>query len=116
MEAGIEHLGRATAQSVDALLIVVEPSQKSVQTTHSIVGLAKDIGIPKVFAVLNKVRTGTEDKWLTDHLPDVPLIGTIAYSERVAEADLRGVPAYGADGTFAQQIRGIKENLEKELA
>jgi len=27
MEAGIEHLGRATAQAVDAFIIVVEPGK-----------------------------------------------------------------------------------------
>ena len=32
MEAGIEHLGRATAQGVDRLIIVVEPGRRSIET------------------------------------------------------------------------------------
>ena len=32
MEAGIEHLGRGTAQGVDAFIVVVEPGERSLQT------------------------------------------------------------------------------------
>ncbi len=115
MEAGIEHLARGTAESMDALIVAVEPSQKSVQTAYSTSRLAKDIGIAQVFAVLNKVRTKSEESWLTDHITDVPILGKISYSEQVVEADLKGVPAYHLDESFALEIKGIKESLEKEL-
>ena len=36
MDAGVEHLGRGTAQAVDALIIVVEPGRRSVQTAEAI--------------------------------------------------------------------------------
>src|SRR4030042_1717793 len=32
MEAGIEHLGRATAKAVDKLIVVVEPGRRSIDT------------------------------------------------------------------------------------
>lgn len=115
MEAGIEHLARGTAESVDALLVVVEPSQKSVQTAHSILKLASDVGIRHVFAIFNKVRMETDMKWITDHIPALAILGKVSYSERVVEADLQGAPAYNIDDTFAQEIKGIKESLEKKL-
>ena len=40
MEAGVEHLGRGTASSVDAFVIVVEPGLRSLGTAEQIRGLA----------------------------------------------------------------------------
>ncbi|MFH1625420.1 MAG: AAA family ATPase, partial [Pseudomonadota bacterium] len=48
MEAGVEHLGRATAKAVDMLTVVVEPGKRSIETAFRIRTLAKDIGIEKV--------------------------------------------------------------------
>ena len=36
MEAGIEHLGRGTASSVNKLIVVVEPGKRSIETAHQI--------------------------------------------------------------------------------
>ena len=35
MEAGVEHLGRATARGVNTLLVVVEPGQRSIDCAHA---------------------------------------------------------------------------------
>ncbi|NOR13824.1 MAG: hypothetical protein GQ545_11285 [Candidatus Aminicenantes bacterium] len=58
MEAGIEHLGRATAQSIDRMLIVVEPGLRSIQTAHTILKMGKDIGVPSfgILAVLSRLN------------------------------------------------------------
>ena len=40
MEAGIEHLGRATASAVDKLIVVVEPGRRSIDTAGHIKQLA----------------------------------------------------------------------------
>ena len=47
MEAGLEHLGRATASSVDGLLVVVEAGLRSVETLERIRRLAADIGLKR---------------------------------------------------------------------
>lgn len=57
MEAGIEHLGRGTAQFVDALLVVVQPTIASLQTYQRIKVLAGDLNIPRIVIVANNVRT-----------------------------------------------------------
>jgi CO dehydrogenase maturation factor len=44
MEAGIEHLGRATAQAVDKLIVVVEPGRRSIDTAEHIRRLAPKSG------------------------------------------------------------------------
>lgn len=43
MEAGIEHLGRGTAQGVDAFIVVVEPGERSLQTYRKVKKLGKDM-------------------------------------------------------------------------
>ncbi|NQT67539.1 MAG: AAA family ATPase, partial [Actinobacteria bacterium] len=44
MEAGIEHLGRGTCESMDALIIVVEPGLRSVQTARTVRKMSLDLG------------------------------------------------------------------------
>lgn len=90
MEAGIEHLGRATSGSVDCLMVVVEPGRRSIDTALKIRGLASDIGLKKVFLVANKIRNDNDRSFLTDALPGLPFLGFIPYDEQIIEADLRG--------------------------
>ena len=55
MEAGVEHLGRGTTASMDAMLVVIEPGLRSVQTAMSIRRLAADLGVTRLLVVLNKL-------------------------------------------------------------
>ena len=48
MEAGVEHLGRGTAEGVDTMLVVVEPGWASLQTAARVAEMARDLGIRKV--------------------------------------------------------------------
>ena len=60
MEAGIEHLGRATAEGVDAMLVVVEPGWASLETAARVASLARDLGVNRTYAIANKI-TGPAD-------------------------------------------------------
>jgi len=90
MEAGIEHLGRGTAKNVDVMLIVVEPSFKSIETAQRIKKLASDIGIRYFAAVGNKVSTKEEEEFIKDELEkyDIPLLVTVPFDKQIAYADL----------------------------
>ena len=90
MEAGVEHLGRATAQAVSAMIMVIEPGQRSVQTALNVKRLAEQIGITKVGAVINKVTESLKTDSLTKLLGDVPILGTLPYDPEIAKADLEG--------------------------
>lgn len=87
MEAGLEHLGRGTAGSVDGLLVVVEPSLRSLETLARIRRLASDIGIRRIWPVANKVASAEEHRFLASHLPDDVLIGCLPYSEGIVRAN-----------------------------
>jgi len=97
MEAGIEHLGRATAQSMDALLIVVDGGPWSRQTARRIRKLAGDLGMTKLFAVVNRAGEQTDLDAIAAELGDLPIIGRIAQDDRLAA----GVMQPAGDGAYA---------------
>jgi len=111
MEAGIEHLGRATVAAVDALIIVVEPGRRSVDTAFAIRRLADEIGIRKVLAVGNKVKTPDHKRFLEKSLEDVPLLGMISYHPELAAADLDGAPAFESAPRAVEEAEQIYDNL-----
>lgn len=112
MEAGIEHLGRATAQSVDAMIVVVEPGRRSLQTAQAVRSLAADIGLHRVYAVGCKVQGESDREFIREHVGDVPVLGFISYSPLIQEADLRGVSAFDLDPQAVDEARAIKARLE----
>ena len=84
MEAGIEHLGRGTAKSVDYLIVVVEPSPQSINTAESIAKLAGQLGIRNVRFVANKIRNRAEMDYVHRKIRNSELIGSIPYSDEIA--------------------------------
>src|SRR5215210_2093140 len=55
-EASPEHLSRGTALYADAMLVVIEPYFKSLETGRRMAALGTDLGIPRVALVANKIR------------------------------------------------------------
>lgn len=94
MYAGVEHLGRATVDFVDAMLVVVEPTRRSLGTAAQIKKLANDIGLMRLYLVGNKVRNEDEVKFLENETPGLPLLGYLPADLKVQEADRLGVPVY----------------------
>ncbi|OGJ86532.1 MAG: hypothetical protein A2268_15770 [Candidatus Raymondbacteria bacterium RifOxyA12_full_50_37] len=87
MEAGIEHLGRATAKGVDILVIVVEPGQRSINAACRIVPMARRIGIKDICVVANKVASAADARYIEQHLSGADLIGSIPFTEEIRGAD-----------------------------
>jgi CO dehydrogenase maturation factor len=115
MEAGIEHLGRGTSESVDAIVIIAEPGLRSVQTARVTAKLARQIGVQRLFVVFNKVVDEHEVEVLREDLEDIEYIGEVHFSEEVRKADLEGRSAYDVAPGFVAEIEGIKKRLEEEL-
>lgn len=106
MEAGIEHLGRASSGAIDKMLIVVEPGSRSVFTAKTILRLARDIGIETFGIIANKIQDDTQKKWIRDQFPDNQILGLIPYSKIVLESDLREQPL----------IDSLDKSLKNEFA
>lgn len=95
MEAGVEHLGRGTTRTVEALLVVTEPTVKSVDAAGQIARLARDLGITRIFGVVNKVREEGGEPFLSrlSALGVTPL-GVLPFEPAVQKAEEEGVPVY----------------------
>jgi CO dehydrogenase maturation factor len=111
MYAGVEHLGRATVDFVDAMLIVVEPTRRSLGTAAQIRKLANDIGLTRLFLVGNKVRNGDEEKFLLSETPGLPVLGFLPADLAVQEADRLGIPVYD----HAPSLRLASAEIMKKL-
>ena len=107
MVAGMEHLGRGTAASVDAMYVVVEPGQRSLTVAGDIARLAKDLGIPAIWVVANKVRTEEDLAFIQAHLNGLPLAGWLPRDDRVVEADKEGAAVYDLAPDLADRVESI---------
>ena len=115
LEAGVEHLGRATCKSVDAMMTVVEPTRRSVDVARAINELAAEIGIKNRLAVANKVRTEAQESFLKGALADMTLIGSMCFDEAIGDADMEGKPLYESAPKVVDDVRRIREALRTHL-
>ena len=115
MEAGIEHLTRGTAESVDAFVVVVEPGQRSMQTARAVLELAKGLGVHKVFAVANKVRGPEDLKFIRENIGEVEVVGSIGFSHAIMEADIKGSSPYTYSEATVKEVIDLKKKIEKNL-
>lgn len=116
MYAGVEHLGRATVDFVDALLVVVEPTRRSLGTAAQINKLAHDIGVKRIWLVGNKVRNDDEKNFLYEATPGIPVLGTLPADLGVQEADRLGIAVYDHVATVKHAGEKIVEKLSVEIA
>jgi CO dehydrogenase maturation factor len=114
MYAGVEHLGRATVDFVDAMIIVVEPTRRSLGTAIQIKDLAKDIGLTKLWVVGNKVRNPDEVKFLETEAPGLPILGYLPADLGVQEADRLGIPVYEHVPALRKAAEEIANTLVEE--
>lgn len=114
MEAGIEHLGRATATAVDKLLVVVEPGRRSIDTAGHIKKLASEIGLNQIGVIGNKIRSDKDKAFLEKHLPDFELLGFLPYDDELIEADLNGISPFDTDSPAKAEVKRIIAELKIE--
>jgi CO dehydrogenase maturation factor len=112
MEAGLEHLGRGTAEMMDRFIVVVEPGERSIQTFCRLKPLAADLGIRKVSVVANKVRGTQDEEFLKDRIGEEELLGFIHYNEEVVSADRRGLSPFDISEDAREEILNIKERID----
>jgi CO dehydrogenase maturation factor len=109
MYAGVEHLGRATVDFVDAMLVVVEPTRRSLGTAKQIKKLSNDIGLKKMWLIGNKVRNEEEAAFLEENTPGIPVLGYLPALLTVQEADRLGIAVY-------DHVPELREAAEKMAA
>ncbi len=114
MEAGLEHLGRGTAANMDQFIVVIEPGSRSVQTYQNVKRLAKDLGVQKVRVVANKIRDDRDEEFIRRAIPAEDLLGCIHYNPEIMDADRNGQSPYDYSPAAIEEIRQIKEILDRD--
>jgi len=111
MEAGLEHLGRATASGVDHLIVVVEPGQRSLETARTVRRLAADLHLRRISAVGNKIRSQGDEDFIRRELGDLEILGFIPFADSIIDADRRAVSVYLNSPEAAAAGREIYKRL-----
>jgi CO dehydrogenase maturation factor len=111
MEAGIEHLGRATAHGVDAMVVVIEPGMQSIECGRRIEQLSHEFGLKNVHFVANKVNGKPDEEFIGNAFPERSLLGQISYSKAIRQNDWNGRSVL--DGLDEEMIEGYEQILNK---
>ena len=114
MEAGLEHLGRGTAMNMDQFIVVIEPGARSVQTYRNVKRLASDLGVKRVRVVANKVRDERDEEFVRNAIPSDDLLGMIHYNLEIMDADRQGKSPYDFSPAAIEEIRKIKDVLDRD--
>lgn len=109
MVAGLEHLGRGTAAAVDVMFIVVEPGKRSLDVARDIWRLSRDLGIPRAWAVANKVRSESDLAFIQSCLADMPLAGWLPFDERAIQADMQGKALHDLAPDLSLRVRELSQ-------
>ena len=115
MEAGVEHLGRATVQGVDTLILVLEPSSRSISVGHRIIQMATEIHLKSFKIVINKVKDPSDIEFVHQSFPDLEILGAIPFSEEIQNNERNKVAVLdNAPLPIVQAYTHIVENLVKD--
>ena len=115
MEAGLEHLKRGTARNVDLMLVVAEPYYRSLEAAARTFSLARELAIPHIYAVTNKIRNASDSAAIATFCAqhEMPILGTIPLDEQLVEAERQALapidfapqcPAVQAVAEIAEQV------------
>lgn len=115
MYAGVEHLGRATVDFVDAMLVVVEPSRRSLTTAAQIKKLAADIGLKRLWLVGNKIRGEEDAAFLKQETPGIPILGFLPAHPGVQDADRLGIAVHDHVPALREAAQQMTQTLSERL-
>ncbi len=93
MEAGVEHLGRGTAEHVDIMYIITDATLKSLETARTIYQIASAAGIRRVYLVGNRMQGPKEIDGVKHYAAryTMPILDMIPFDPVVQEADIAGI-------------------------
>lgn len=111
MEAGVEHFGRGTVQAVDQLIVVVNPGLRSIETALRIRKMAEAIGLTKISAVGNMVRSDSDRDLIRRELDNIPVLGFVSYDETLRDADIAGSSVISTESKASDEVAQIVDEL-----
>jgi CO dehydrogenase maturation factor len=115
MEAGLEHLGRGSTGHVDALVIVVEPGQRAMNTARQIKKLGEDLKVKNMMIVGNKITSEEDRRLIEEQLSDFPVLGHMSFNPKILQADREGKSPFDIDEKIKEEVGAILKELEKRI-
>ena len=108
MEAGVEHLGRGTAEAVDWMLVVSDANRKSLATAANIARIARAAGIAHVALVGNRLEGDAQREIVNAFAREqgIPVLGFVPFDPAVEESGIKGSSVLALEGTPA--LRAIE--------
>jgi len=115
-EAGMEHLSRLTTKNVNILLIVSDPSWRSIQAAKRLHDLTKQLNIVvgQAYLIVNRVKNGLPPRTQEEiDKQGLTLAGIIPEDPLIAEFDAQGKPTFNlpADSTALQAALQIFQQV-----
>ncbi len=111
MYAGVEHLSRSTVDFVDALVVVIEPTRRSLLVAAQIETMARDIGLDRIWPVGNRIRNKEDREFLESAVG--PLLGYLPDDPAAIDADRDRTPVYQASGQLRTAAAAIAGELDR---
>jgi CO dehydrogenase maturation factor len=100
---------------VDALIIVVEPGQRAINTARQIKKLGEDLQIKRMMIVGNKISSDQDRKIIEENLSDFPILGYLSHNPKILQADREGKSPYDIDEKIKGEVKEILAELEKRI-
>jgi len=116
LAAGPEFMGRASIQGIDALVVVVEPGSRSIETAINIARMAKELGVKQVAAIVNKITDSGQAETIRSQLADMTILANIEYIPAVQEADLCRRSVLQASEELVDKLREAKIALTNSIS
>jgi len=111
LAAGVEFMGRASVQGVDAFVAVVEPGGRSIETANNVAKMARELGIKNVAAIANKITETAQINVIQSKLKDVALLGSLRYNPAVQKADLEFKAVFDTCPELVDELKEAKNKL-----
>lgn len=111
LAAGVEFMGRASIQGIDALVVVVEPGSRSIETAINIARMGEELGVKCIAAIANKLTNASQADTIKSELSNMTILANIEYSSAVQQADLEVKPVYQADTDMVGTLSQAKDKL-----
>lgn len=111
LAAGVEFMGRASVQGIDAFVVVVEPGSRSIETANHLATMARDLGISRIGAVANKITDPSQVDLISSQLAGAVLLGAISYNLSAQKADLNRTPVAAADDKLLRELDAARRRL-----
>lgn len=114
MVAGTEHIGRGTASGVNGLVVVVEPSVRSIQAAQSVIQHSRQLGNIVCRIIGNKIASDADCDFLQSSFPHLKINCFLKWNSRVRDAENESAPVYDKVPEIVESLTQFAAGLETD--